>query len=313
MGALMRLISPGGAFARHQILIFHRVPLSRDSLMPGEPHQGEFASLMGALKRRFSVLPLPEALDRLAANELPPASLSITFDDGYADNATVAAPILSDLGLSATFFIATGFLDGGRMWNDTVIETVRRHHAGMLDLRPIGLGEHTVNDATRRQVVETVITAIKHRPAVERAELVAAIAQHAGDLPDDLMMTGAQVRALAAAGMTIGGHTVNHPILTRISDEEARQEIKGGKQTLEDLIEAPVDLFAYPNGKPGQDYGPAHVTMVRELGFGAAVSTSPGVSRGDTDRYQLPRFTPWDRSHGRFLLRLLMNRFGLTG
>lgn len=281
--------------------------------MPGEPSRQMFAELISALKRQFTILPLTEALARLDAKDLPPASLSITFDDGYADNATVAAPVLSDFGVSATFFVATGFLDGGRMWNDSVIETVRHHPPGNLDLRSLGLGLYQITETSRPQVIHDIIAAIKHLPADQRSALVYAIAEHANELPDNLMMTSNQVRELAAGGMTIGGHTVSHPILTRISDDDARNEIATGKAVLEGLTQAPVELFAYPNGKPGQDYAPSHVSMVRELGFRAAVSTSPGVSGYESDRFQLPRFTPWDRTQGRFMLRLVMNRFGLTG
>ena len=74
---------------------------------------------------------------RLQQGRLPPRALAITFDDGYADNRTVAAPLLERHGLPCTFFVATGFLDGGRMWNDTLIETVRRAPGQTLDLRDL--------------------------------------------------------------------------------------------------------------------------------------------------------------------------------
>lgn|GEM_PF-1746487 len=72
---------------------------------------------------------------------------------------------------------------------------------------------------------------------------------------------------------------------------------------LEELLKEPVPLFAYPNGKLGRNYLPKHVEMARELGFTAAVSTNWGVSLAGCDLYQLPRFTPWDGSKGRFAMR----------
>jgi hypothetical protein len=80
-----------------------------------------------------------------------------------------------------------------------------------------------------------------------------------------------------------------------------------GKQALEALIRAPVRTFAYPNGKPGQDYLAEHAAMAREIGFAAAVSTSWGAASKASDSFQLPRFTPWDRNDARFVLRLLQN------
>ncbi|MCK7493592.1 MAG: polysaccharide deacetylase family protein [Comamonadaceae bacterium] len=64
--------------------------------------------------------------------------------------------------------------------------------------------------------------------------------------------------------MRIGGHTATHPILARPWPQAAREEIVGGKRTLESLVDAPVTLFAYPNGKPGEDFGDEHVAMARE-------------------------------------------------
>lgn len=307
----LSLLSPGGRLGRHQILIFHRVLPLPDPLLPGEPDRQAFDALIGMLKRRFNILPLPEALDRLDAGSLPPASLSITFDDGYADNATIAAPVLAGHGVSATFFVATGYLDGGRMWNDTLIETVRRLPDGELDLHDLGLGRYRLTGGNRAQVIRELITAVKHREGDERSALVQAVGARVSQLPGDLMMRSEQVRALADQGMTIGAHTVSHPILTRIDDDQARRELADGKAGLEALLGRAVTLFAYPNGKPGQDYAPRHARLAKELGFRAAVTTAPGVSGPETDRWQLPRFTPWDASHGRFTLRLLMNRHGL--
>jgi peptidoglycan/xylan/chitin deacetylase (PgdA/CDA1 family) len=104
--------------------------------------------------------------------------------------------------------------------------------------------------------------------------------------------------------MEIGGHTVRHPILTELADAEAALEITQGRDVLQGLIGAPVLSFAYPNGRPGRDYDARHVAMVREAGFETAVTTAVGVSRPGDDPLQLPRFTPWDRSPSRWLMRL---------
>jgi peptidoglycan/xylan/chitin deacetylase (PgdA/CDA1 family) len=74
-----------------------------------------------------------------ASGALPERAAAITFDDGYADNFTRALPLLREQGLPATFFVATGFLDGGRMWNDTISEAIRRCNEDVVDLSAIGL------------------------------------------------------------------------------------------------------------------------------------------------------------------------------
>jgi peptidoglycan/xylan/chitin deacetylase (PgdA/CDA1 family) len=122
------------------------------------------------------------------------------------------------------------------------------------------------------------------------------------------MMRDDDVRSLRGSGMEIGAHTATHPILTRLSSADARREINESREYLTAILSEPVSLFAYPNGKPGQDYTAEHVHMVRDAGFGAAVSTAWGVASKDADLFQLPRFTPWDRGPGKFALRLLLNR-----
>ena len=79
------------------------------------------------------------------------------------------------------------------------------------------------------------------------------------------------------------------------------------KSALEALVGEPIRLFAYPNGKPGQDYGAAARNIVASAGFDAAVTTAPGASTVASDLWQLPRFTPWDRGRVGFALRLARN------
>jgi peptidoglycan/xylan/chitin deacetylase (PgdA/CDA1 family) len=115
------------------------------------------------------------------------------------------------------------------------------------------------------------------------------------------------VRQLHRAGMEIGGHTVNHPIVARLQKAAARAEIADGKAALEQIVGDQIRLFAYPNGKPGQDYLAEHVAMVKDLGFEAAVSTAWGAAARGGDLFQLPRFTPWDRGELGFTLRMMRN------
>ncbi|ODV05759.1 MAG: polysaccharide deacetylase [Rubrivivax sp. SCN 70-15] len=312
MGLLARGLSPAGARARLSVLILHRVLPAPDPLFPGEIDARFFDALCRWVTHWFHVLPLAEATRRLRDGTLPAAAMAITFDDGYADNHDVALPILQRHGLRATFFIASGFLDGGRMWNDTVIEAVRCSQRDRLDLGALGVrdGGHCPLDspAGRRRAIEALIGALKYLGPAARDAAVQRVARAcAATLPNDLMMSSAQVRALRAGGMQVGGHTVSHPILARLTDAEARAEIQDGKHALEALLDAPVTAFAYPNGKPGTDYAPTHARMAREAGFELACSTAWGSAGQATEPFQLPRFTPWDRTRLRFGARLLGN------
>lgn len=293
---------------RLSVLIYHRVVPEHDPMRPYEPTVEVFDWQMRLLREFFNPLPLLGAIDRMQAGDLPERAVCVTFDDGYADNAMCALPILQRYSIPATMFVSTGFLNGGRMWNDSIIEALRFVAGDQLDLDELGLGRFELSAFGERiHAAESIIGAIKHRDPDDRMALVREIEKRVDSLPGDLMMTDEQVRSLARGGMTIGAHTVNHPILSSVTDDVAREEILSSKDYLESLVQDEVRLFAYPNGRPELDYSAGHPGMVREIGFKAAVSTHWGVGTAESDRYQLPRFTPWDRQPGRFALRLLAN------
>jgi peptidoglycan/xylan/chitin deacetylase (PgdA/CDA1 family) len=306
---LAHALSPGGSGGRLSILIFHRVHARPDRIRNWDLDALEFARIVRWLKGWFNVLPLDQAIVRMNEKTLPARAATITFDDGYADNCTVAMPILRDHGLTATFFIATGYLDGGRMWNDTVVEAVRHCGKLRLDLSPEGLGVHELNsEVARRQAIISILNEVKYREPLARRKAVDYVASAAGaSLPSDLMLTSEQVRAMRRAGMLIGAHTVTHPILARLDAAEVNQEVSNSKQLLETLLQERVGFFAYPNGKPNVDYRAADADILRGLGFDAAVTTAWGVADAQSDRMQLPRFTPWDKTRFRFGARLVQN------
>jgi peptidoglycan/xylan/chitin deacetylase (PgdA/CDA1 family) len=300
-----RLLSPGGDNGKLNIFIFHRVRPASDPLFPTDLGTTSFAELLAFLRRWFNVLPLLEAVSRLENGTLPPAAASVTFDDGYADNAAVALPLLQRFGVPATIFVATGYLDGGRMWNDTVIEAIRSSRVASIDLQEEGLPPLAIGTpGEKRAAIDMLLGDLKYRPAKERERLSEAVARRAGAaLPEDLMLTSDQVRRLHRAGIAIGAHTVTHPILARTDAADAEREINESRRHLESVLQAEVRLFAYPNGKPGQDYLPEHVRMVRDAGFRAAVSTARGVANARSDSFELPRFTPFGRTPA-FALRM---------
>lgn len=302
----LTLASPGGARGKLSILIYHRVLPAPDPLRTGDPDVARFRWQMRLLAEHFNVLPLHEAALRLQAGTLPPRAASITFDDGYADNYTHALPVLREFGLHATFFIATAYLDGGRMFNDTLIELAKTLPAGRHTFADVGLGEFDIaTPADRRALMSALIGHFKYQAPEHRADAAERLADAFGIvLPTDLMMDSAQLRALHAAGMEIGAHTDTHPILARQRPTDAEHDIAHGQRKLAALLGAPPRLFAYPNGRPVKDYGPEHAEMVAAHGFAAAVSTRPAAATRRDSLFELPRFTPWDAQPLRFGLRL---------
>lgn len=295
---------------RLTILIYHRVLAVHDPMRPGEIDAKLFEQQMQFLARHFNVLPLRDAASQLKLCMLPRRACCITFDDGYADNLTVALPILEKYRLPVTVFVATGYLDGGRMFNDSVIDAIANSPKPLLDLEPIGLDRYPLTTIDqKRSSIATILEKLKYQPPDQRSANIVHLVglSDCGPLPNDIMLTSQQVGELAHRGVEIGGHTVSHTILTTLDDEAAEREISTGKQKLESLTGKPVTTFAYPNGRPHRDYESRHVAMVRKLGFEVAVSTSHGVANAQSDIYQLPRFVPWGRSLTMLGTRMVRN------
>ena len=280
-------------------------------MFPDEPDAEQFDRIVSWIKAWFEVVPLDAAVDALKTAKLPARAAVITFDDGYADNCTVALPILLKHRIPATFFIATGYLDGGRMWNDTVVEAIRRSRENLLELQLAGRMPETMpigTNAEKRLAIGKILSQIKYLSFKDREDAARTIADQQGNnLPDNLMMTSEQVITMRGAGMLIGAHTVTHPILAKLSEAEARNEISDCKHSLEALLGEKIRLFAYPNGKPNLDFQIKDVSIIRDLGFDAGVTTAWGTANAQSDLMQLPRFTPWGNGQIAYSARLIRN------
>ncbi len=305
-----KILSPSGERAKLSILIYHRVLNVEDPLFPNEVTANSFDLQLAQLSKIFNVLPLGEAIKRLRTNSLPSCAACITFDDGYADNFNIALPILKKHNLHATFFIATAYLDGGRMFNDSIIHAIRTARLNYIDLTNYGIGVFSIETISEKtQAINTILSFVKYLPLIERERfsdmLIDTLA--AEEPSNDLMMSTDQLKRLRKSDMEIGGHTVHHPILAKLNPKEAMREIADGRDFLEEVIGEKIRFFAYPNGKKNIDYHLEQATIIRQLGFQAAFSTEWGVAGNKSDLYQLPRFTPYTKIVSRFVPMLFQN------
>lgn len=289
------------------ILTYHRVLAGSDPLRPSEPSAEQFESQLVVLRKAFDILRLDVAVELLLEGRLPRRALAITFDDGYLDNHDIALPILRRQGVPATFFIATTFLDGSEMFNDVVIEAVR--HAKASELKPAWMPDGKrlpiASVAEKLAAINEILPILKKMPLAMRNSCIQdLIAELRAPSIDRQMMVPSEVLALHNAGMEVGGHTVNHPILCSLDDAAARAEMQQCKGRLEAILQSPVNGFAYPNGRPGIDYDRRHTVLAEELGYRYAVSTRWASAANDASRFELPRVAPWGKTAQLFALRV---------
>lgn len=277
-------------------LNYHRIGAGAGSAYDRELFSAtaeDFEEQMGFVARNFDVV-APEDLAGL--RDTPRGRhVIVTFDDGYRDNFEIAFPILRSCGLQATFFVATGFLDGGHVaWWDEIAWMARRSSARVLSGAWLER-ELSLADEHRDATIRELLRRYKALPG-ERCEaflLWLAEATDSGRCPPsaarETWMNWDMVREMRAAGMSIGGHTVHHPVLSRLSPAEQVAEILGAAERLRAELGEPMRWFSYPVG--GRKAFDEHTRRaLARAGVELAFSYYGGHRRpGDWDPYDVRR------------------------
>ncbi|MBK9386732.1 MAG: polysaccharide deacetylase family protein [Planctomycetes bacterium] len=294
------------------VLTYHRVlPQERCARYPFPAlvmPEAAFAAQVEWLAKRCEVLPLREALPRSRSGAKPRRPLvAITFDDGYADNHDLAAPILEASGVRATFFVTTGFLEATRpLWFDRGAEllgAVGAAHAARSVARAIGFAGAPVGDPP--EALLAWLEALKQESAEARERFLAELERTLGrvvPLAGYEPMTRAQALALHQRGHELGSHSQTHPILPSLSDEELHAEIAASREQLAQWSGASIEGFCYPNG----DCDERVLAAVRDAGYRYACTTRDGVAGPSDDVLALPRICVTNHAvssaNGRFRL-----------
>lgn len=252
LNSLARALSPWSGVLG---LNYHRIGDSRGTLFDSGVWSATaeaFDAQVRYLKRHTDVITPNDLADIVECRRRGRFAL-ITFDDGYRDNYELAFPILKSHGVSATFFVTTGFVDHPQLpWWDRIAWMIRVSTRQELDLKP-WIGDTLRLDGEDRQaVIVKVLARYKELPEEATLQFSDAIAAASGsDRPPEangLWMSWDMIRQMHASGMVIGGHTVNHPVLARLAPERQLEEIRQSCKRIHKELGTPTHYFSYPVG-----------------------------------------------------------------
>jgi peptidoglycan/xylan/chitin deacetylase (PgdA/CDA1 family) len=269
------------------------------------------ARQMSTLARVANVLPLEQALARLLGGErLPPRAVAITFDDGYRDNLTVAAPLLERLGLPATFFLVPRLLSGevGAWW-ETIGWALQSSSRTSLRWEDVDM---TLEGGRARTTAYSLLVKrlkLRNQSAREQAmgELLELL-EPTGDLPD-LFMGWDGARELVRRGFSVQSHTSSHVVLAQETTERQRRELSDVRQELERELGVSISTIAYPHGGRG-DYTPETVSIAAEAGYRWGVTTREAFTTSATEPLEIRRCVVYPERGNQDLLAQLRYLLG---
>ena len=291
-----------------QVLTYHRVNDDCDAFFPALP-VSVFEAQIRHVAQAYTVLTVEELVERMTRNALPRDAIAITFDDGYRDNLTHAAPILARHGVPATIFLATTSIGSAvRPWFDQVAlafkttraESVTMPWGGTIALTDRAARLRALDDAWGRL---KLLSETGFEDALRRLLATLEPPCDHGLAEPNGMLDWSDVRALADLGVVAGSHTATHPILSRLSAARARREIEESRDVIRAMTGFPPQAFAYPNGGLA-DYTPEVVRLVRAAGFRCAVTTRFGINTRRTSPWELRRGGPSEHHLPTFALKL---------
>jgi peptidoglycan/xylan/chitin deacetylase (PgdA/CDA1 family) len=263
--------------------------------------ESDFYAQMAFLRKTFNCLSIDEALEY--RNNHIRLSAVVTFDDGYANNLTIALPILEKFGVPAVIYISTGpVLRKELFWPDALWISAQHSQLTDIDLHDVSpcLGRYHLGreKEKRHKAIMRLIEDVKKADHSDREKIVGRIVEKFGHKNGSSIyrilvensvftpLTEEQIKILSRHPLiTIGAHTHDHELLDRLTGSAAEQSIKKNKLILEEVTGHRIDHFAYPNGNFNKDV----MNLVRNIGFKSGLTFKSGLHRSCDDVYAIKR------------------------
>ena len=265
-------------------------------------HLPTFAKFMEHLRERYTPVPLSRIARWLEGKAvLPEKAVAVTFDDGYRNVLTNAAPVLNDLDIPASVYVVSDFVKEGKMvWTDTIVSalSVTKKKRVEIELPGRKIDLPLENDAEKAAADGELRALCKSLADSERVDLVARIVaalgvderELAGAWPDHEALAPEDLKTLVERGIEVGSHTRGHKILTRCTPEEAERELAQSKSFIESATGKPCEEFSYPNGGRG-DFDARTGEAARRAGYRLAVTAIPMRVPRRHNPFEIPRYT----------------------
>ncbi len=277
------------AFRRRLIVLcYHSVVenVRADFTYRNAVRRDEFEDHLVLLNRLFRPVSCAEVKEAVSgAGTLPPKAVLVTFDDGFRNNFTHAAPLLKRYSVPAVFHLTTGHVGkDSLLWTQEVVEIVLNWRRETIPM-PGGLADATVpaDRQPRFGMAEKIRKLLKAIPDEEKDRYLELL-RESEPLRDcrfdpDLyqFMDWEQARSLHRDGFEIGSHTVNHPILSRLGTRSLKSELEESKAKIEAEIGAKCEVLAYPNGMD-PDHSPEVASAARTAGYRLAFTMAGRIN-----------------------------------
>ncbi len=292
-------------------LCYHRVnALERDyHLLCVSPIK--FRQQMLYLKHNYQLVRFEDDWEALDSN-----AVAVTFDDGYLDNVKYALPILEELEVPATIFIAIGTMDRTReLWWDELERVVltgdKIPPSFQLQDDEFGCEWNTSTYEHRKNCYAGLHYLMKNMVGADKREIWLQQLWEWRRLEREVRESNLTVsendckRLAESKVISIGGHTISHPSLAHLDRKEQEAEIKGSLDRLSHIIGRKVDLFSYPFGTPEIDFDKETIDLCYKNGIKKAASTENALWHPASDPYRIPRKIVRDWNVGEFAGKIM--------